>query len=583
MLSFFRIVLASIVGLIIFSIIAILIVAGIIAAASADREVKIADNSVLHLKLDKPIVERGVDDPFASLQLLGADGSIGLIELKDAIRHAKGDDKIKGIYLQSQFVNAGFGTLQEIRDALLDFKTSGKWIYGYGEMMSESDYYLLSAADDITLNPQGILEFNGLSAELTFIKGTLDKLEIEPEIFRVGEFKSAVEIFTREDMSPENREQVSSYINSIYNEYLKNVSETRNIKMSSLKNISDSMLVRTATDAERFDLVSRLAYEDEIFFELRQKLGMEKDKKIPLVELGKYRRSYKSSGTSRNRVAVIMANGNIVSGEGDNNNIGSDKFAAEIRRARLDDKVKALVIRINSPGGSAIASDVIWREIVLARQKKPVIASMSDYAASGGYYLAMGCDTIVAQPTTITGSIGIFSMLFNVKDFLNSKLGITTDVVKTGHFSDIFTITRSLSDFERQIIQKGVDERYEVFVGKAAEGRNMNIEEIKRNASGRVWSGIEAKERNLVDVLGGLDDAISLAVKAAGVEDDYRVTYLPRQKTFLEQLMSGLGGDIQTRILQFQLGEYFPYVMKIKQLQEYEGIQARLPFHLEIK
>lgn len=583
MLTFFRSVLASIVGLLIFSIIAVLIVVAIVAAASTDREVEIAENSVLHLKLDKPIVERSVDDPLARFQLLGADGSIGLVELKDAIRHAKGDDNIKGIYLQSQFINAGFGTLQEIRDVLLDFKTSGKWIYGYGEMLSEADYYLISAADDITLNPQGVLEFNGLSAELTFIKGTLDKLEIEPEIFRVGEFKSAVEIFTREDMSPENREQVSSYINSIYSEYLRNVSQTRNIEINTLKNISDSMLVRTATDAEKYQLVSRLAYEDEIFTELRQRLGMEEDKKIPLVELGKYRRSYKSSNTSRNRVAVIMANGNIVSGEGDNNNIGSDKFASEIRKARLDDKVKAVVIRINSPGGSAIASDVIWREIVLTKQEKPIIASMSDYAASGGYYLAMGCDTIVAQPTTITGSIGIFSMLFNVKDFLNSKLGITTDVVKTGYFSDIYTITRSLSDFERQIIQKGVDERYEVFVGKAAEGRQTNIEEIKKNASGRVWSGLEAKDRNLVDVLGGLDDAIELAVKAAGVEDDYRVTYLPRQKSFIEQLMSDLGGDVQSRIMKFQLGEYFPYIMQIKQLQEYEGIQARLPFHLEIR
>jgi protease-4 len=490
---------------------------------------------------------------------------------------------LQGIYLQPQFVSAGFATLQEIREVLIDFKTSGKWIYAYGEFFTEADYYLASVADDITINPQGVLEFNGLSAELTFIKGTLDKLGIVPEIFRVGEFKSAVETFTRQDMSPENRAQVSSYVNSIYNFYLDNVAKSRGIEISTLKNVSDSMLVRTASDALEYKLVSRLAYEDEIFTELKVKLDIDEKKKLDLVNLSKYRKSYNLKNTSRNRVSVIVANGNIVSGEGDNNNIGSDKFAAEIRKARMDDKVKAVVIRINSPGGSAIASDVIWREIELTKKEKPIIASMSDYAASGGYYLAMGCDTIVAQPTTITGSIGIFSMLFNAKEFLNSKLGITTDVVRTGHFSDIFTVTRSLSDFERQIIQQGVDERYEVFVGKAAEGRQMGVNEIKTVASGRVWSGLEAKDNNLIDVLGGLDDAIEIAVKKAGIEDDYKVNYLPRQKTFLEQLMSDFGSGAQTAILKYQLGEFFPYVMQIKQLEELNGIQARLPYLIDIR
>lgn len=583
MRRFFSNVMASLVGIFLFTILAFIIFFIIVSVASSEKEVEISDNSILHLKLDQPIIERIADDPLAKLQLFGSDGNIGLIELKEAIRYAKTDDRVQGIYLQPQFVSAGFATLQEIREVLIDFKTSGKWIYAYGEFFTEADYYLASVADDITINPQGVLEFNGLSAELTFIKGTLDKLGIVPEIFRVGEFKSAVETFTRQDMSPENRAQVSSYVNSIYNFYLDNVAKSRGIEISTLKNVSDSMLVRTASDALEYKLVSRLAYEDEIFTELKVKLDIDEKKKLDLVNLSKYRKSYNLKNTSRNRVSVIVANGNIVSGEGDNNNIGSDKFAAEIRKARMDDKVKAVVIRINSPGGSAIASDVIWREIELTKKEKPIIASMSDYAASGGYYLAMGCDTIVAQPTTITGSIGIFSMLFNAKEFLNSKLGITTDVVRTGHFSDIFTVTRSLSDFERQIIQQGVDERYEVFVGKAAEGRQMGVNEIKTIASGRVWSGLEAKDNKLIDVLGGLDDAIEIAVKKAGIEDDYKVNYLPRQKTFLEQLMSDFGSGAQTAILKYQLGEFFPYVMQIKQLEELNGIQARLPYLIDIR
>lgn len=583
MKRFFGNVLATIVGLMLFSFLGFLFFLTILAIASSEKEVKISSKSVLHIKLDKPIVERLSDNPFEGIPILGGDGSIGLVELKEAVKHAKNDENIKGIYIQPQFVSAGFATLHEIRDALNDFKESGKWVYAYGEFMTEADYYLASVADEIIINPQGVLEFNGLSAEITFIKGTLEKLGIEPEIFRVGEFKSAVETFTRKDMSPENREQVSSYVNSIYDHFLQNVAESRGLEASSLENVSDSMLVRTAADALKYKLVTQLAYEDEIFTDFRQKLDLEEKAKISFVTLSDYRKSYDSTVSSKNRVAVIVANGNIVSGEGDNTNIGSDKYAEEIRKARMDDKVKAVVIRINSPGGSAIASDVIWREIVLTTKEKPVIASMSDYAASGGYYLAMGCDTIVAQPTTVTGSIGIFSMLFNAKEFLNSKLGITTDVVKTGEFSDIYTVTRSLSDFERQILQKSVDERYEVFVGKAAEGRKMSVNDIKVVASGRVWSGIEAKENKLVDVLGGLDDAIQLAVKAAGIEDDYKINYLPRQKNFFEQVMSDISGEVQSSLLKYQLGELFPYVKQVEQLQELEGIQARLPFKLQIK
>lgn len=576
-------ILATILGLFIFMFLGIVIVGVIISAASSEKEVAIAENSILHLKLNSPIVERAIDDPFNELEILGGEGSIGLVELKEAILNAKNDDKIKGIYLESQFIGAGFASLEEIRNALLDFKSSGKFILAYGEFFSEGDYYLVSVADNIALNPQGVLEFNGLSSEVVFLKGMLDKLGIEPEIFKVGDYKSAVETFTRTDMSEESRIQVNSFINSIYDVYLDNVAEARGVTLNSLVNISDSMLVRSPEDAVELKLVDRLAYQDEVYSDMKERLDIEEEEDLELVKLSQYRKSFKNTSASANRISVIVASGTIVSGKGDDNSIGSDKFAEEIRKARKDDKVKAVVLRINSPGGSAVASDVIWREVVLTSKEKPVIASMSDVAASGGYYIAMGCDTIVAQPNTITGSIGIFSMLFNAKEFLNEKLGITTDVVNTGEFSDIYTVTRPLSEFEKSILQKDVGERYEVFVGKAAEGRDMSVGELKKVASGRVWSGVEAKDNGLVDILGGLNEAISIAAGKAGISDDYKVNYYPRQKNFFEQVMSDLGQDVETRYMQYRFGDMYPLVKKVKELEQIQGVQALMPYTLRIQ
>jgi protease IV len=586
MIKFLKYVLATMVGLAIFSFISLLIFIGVIGAAVSEREVEVASNSVLHLKLNRLIVERTADHPFEGLDLLPfpSTGAIGLLDLKQAVRKAKEDNNIRGIFLEPNFISAGFASLEEIREVLQDFKASGKFVISYSEVFTEADYYLATVADSIFLNPQGMLEFNGLSAQITFLKGTLEKLDIEPQVFRVGEFKSAVEPLVRENMSEENRMQTASFINSIYDHYLQNVSEARSIEMMSLRNISDSMLVRRSRDAERLNMVSRLAYYDEVEKVLRERLGLGEDEKVNLVSLGKYKRAAGTEQrTSRNRIGVVVASGNIVSGKGDSGSIGSDTFAEEIRKLRKDDKVKAIVIRINSPGGSALASDVIWREVKLAAEQKPVIASMSDVAASGGYYIAMACDTIVAQPTTITGSIGIFGVIFNLENFLGNKLGITTDVVKTGQFSDIFTLTRGLTPYEQQIIQQYLEEGYDTFTRKAAEGRSMEQEELKKLAGGRVWSGIEAQQNGLVDVLGSLDDAVKLAANAAGIGDDYRVRYYPREKTFFEQLLSDLGRDAEMKLLEYHYGEYFPYFKKLKTIEQYRGMQARLPFDLEIK
>jgi protease IV len=588
MIAFLRGVGATIVGLIVFTFLVLLIGGAIIGAmASRQDEVKVAKNTVLHLRLDKPIVERAAEDHMDFLKAIPGfeGGQIGLVELLEAIRYAKEDDRIEGIVLEPQFVMAGYASLKEIRDQLEDFRESGKWIYAYGEIFTEKDYYLASVADKVYLNPAGMLELNGLVSEPVFIKGTLEKLGIEPQIFRVGEFKSAVEPLMRTDMSEASREQTQSFLNNIYQTFLVDVSRSRGIDINELERISDEMLVRRSTDAVTYKIVDELGYLDQIHTEIRGRLGIEDEtEKINTIRYDKYRKAFKGEGRGSNRIAVIVASGDIVSGKGDNNSIGSDKYAKLIRDARLNDRVKAVVVRINSPGGSALASDVMWREIVLTSQVKPIIASMSDVAASGGYYMAMGCDTIVAQPNTITGSIGIFGVLFNMQELLNEKLGITTDVVETGELSNLFKVTRPLTDFEKSIIQQSINEGYEMFTSKAAEGRNMSREELLTVASGRVWSGIEAKERGLIDILGGMDTAIEIAAAKAGLEEgDYRLRYYPEKKSFLQELLGKTEEEIEVRAMQKQFGAFYPWVKQLQKMERFQGVQARMPFDLNIQ
>ncbi|RZL08330.1 MAG: signal peptide peptidase SppA, partial [Hymenobacter sp.] len=488
MRQFFKFVLATVVGLLAFSVLGFVLLAGLIAAiGSSSSEKTVASNSVLELKLDKPISERK-----QSADLLGSSGStIGLVGLKEVIRRAKTDDDIKGILLNLELVQGGMASLEEVRDALLDFKKSGKFIVAYHEIASEKSYYLSSVANEIYLHPQGTLEFNGLSSEVMFYKRLFDKAGIEPYIFRVGSFKSAVEPFFRENFSDSARYQTVSYLNSLNNHMLGQVADSRQIAMPRLHVISDSMLVHNAKDALRLKLVTKLGYFDQVQDYLRGKLGVKADKKPSLVSLSDYQDSDKADegSTSGNRIAVIYAEGDIVTGRGSDDNIGSDKFAEAIRKVRLDDKVKAVVLRINSPGGSSLASDIIYREVLLTKKVKPIIASMSDVAASGGYYIAMACDTIVAHPNSITGSIGVFGVLPNIQPLLADKLGVTVDRVTTGKFSDLPTITRALSTYEKQQMQLEVNEIYADFTSKAALGRHMPVEKLRRIASGRVWSG----------------------------------------------------------------------------------------------
>lgn len=568
----------------------VLVLGGIIViiSMSGGEDIIIKENSVLTLDLDVPIIEIEREDPFAGLSIFGAGSRkpIGLAQLRQTIEHAKSDPKIKGIYLNISYPMTGYTIIEEIRQSLLDFRKEGKWVVAYSELMSESAYYLASAADKIYLNPEGELEFNGLAIELTFFKRLFDKLEIKPEVFRVGEFKSAVEPFLFEKMSDANRLQLTELIASMHDHILTSVSESRNIPKSTLKEISDKMLVRNAALAVEYRLVDSLLYDDGVQSELRQRIGLADDKEVEYVKYSRYKRSFSTYKDSKNEVAVLVAEGTILSGKADQGQsiVGSETFVEEIRKARKNEKVKAIVIRINSPGGSSLASDVMWREITLTAKEKPVIASMSDYAASGGYYMAMACDTIVAQPHTITGSIGVFAVLYDASGFLGNKLGITSEELKTGEIGKLITVSRPLSDAEKAIWQKRTEEIYETFTSKAAEGRMMTVENIKKVASGRAWTGEQAKERGLVDVLGTFEDAVNIAAEAGKVGDDYKVRFYPQYKPgIFEQLLDQFEEETEIRSMKEQLGEHYYLYEQWKRVKSYEGIQARMPFEMHIQ
>ncbi len=582
-MNFFKTFLASCLGTLVTLIVILVLMIGFIVGLSGEEEIIVKENSVLQLNLDAQITEQQIENPFEGLPIGNQVANIGLLQLKQTILNAKSDPKIKGIYLNVTYPMTGFSTIEEIRQSLIDFREDGKWVVAYADVMSEQAYYLASAADKVYLNPEGEVEFNGLAIEMTFFKWMFEKLEIKPEVFRVGEFKSAVEPFLLDKMSAENRLQLTEMVNSIYDHVLTKISESRSIPKEKLKEISDKMLARSSKLTVEYGLVDSLLYYDQVLGELKGRLSLGETAKVNFVRYNKYRKSMdKTPGSSENEIAVIVAEGTILPGSADNGVVGSETFAEEIRKARENKKVKAIVIRVNSPGGSFQASDVMWREITLAAEKKPVIASMSDYAASGGYYLAMGCDTIVAQPHTITGSIGIFSVLFDASGFMNNKLGITTEEIKTGEYGEMITLSRPLTDAEKNVWQTRTEEIYETFTAKAAEGRKVSKEEVKKVASGRVWTGVQAKDKGLVDVLGGYDDAVRIAAEKAGIADNYRVKLYPRIKNLYEQLMEGFGENARVHAMKEEMGQYYPLYEQWQHVKSYHGVQARLPFEFQI-
>ena len=586
MRQFLKYVLATIVGLGLFAFLSIFILIGIGAASSSSEPAKVKDKSVLRLSFDGAIGEKGQDNPFAKFG--GGEDKLSLDKVRKAIAKAKDDDNIKGILIDARFVRTGMGTAEEVRNALLDFKKGGKFIYAYGDVMTEGAYYLASVAKPIYVAPEGGIEFNGLGTNIAFLKGMFSKLEIQPEIFRVGQYKSAVEPFILDKMSDANREQTTSFLNSIYGHMIKQVAASRGLSEQAVRLVSDSFKVRTAEDAVKFKLADEVAYFDQVEDKIRKTAGIEAKDKIHYVSLEKYAKTVKSDDKEKSgdKIALVVAEGGISTGK-TQDGIGSDDLAPLIRKVRMDDDVKAVVLRINSPGGDALASDIIWREVELLKAKKPVVVSMGDVAASGGYYIAMGANKIYAEPTTITGSIGVFGMFFNSQQFWNNKTGITFDGVKTGKFSDWPNATRAFTDFERKVMQQYVDNIYKTFTAKAAQGRKMDVERLRSLASGRVWSGLEAKANGLIDEIGSLDDAVAAAAKLAKLGDDYKLQRMPREKDFFETIMAEFDDskeDEEARLLVKLLGpEQAKLVQQYAEIRQMTGIQARLPWEVEFR
>ncbi|WP_163716369.1 signal peptide peptidase SppA [Mangrovibacterium lignilyticum] len=588
MKDFLKYTLATIVGMLIAGIVGFFLLMGIFSAvlSFSDKAVEVEKNSVLLLDLKNEIVERSPNNPFNDLSLPGfsTSGQTGLDDILECIEKAKTDDKIKGIYLCPSGIRAGIATVEEIRKALIDFKESGKFIYAYGDVFSQKAYFLVSVADQIALNPQGMLELKGLSSVRTFYKNALEKLGIEMQIIRHGKFKAAVEPFIREDMSPENKLQTQTYLNSIWAAMVGDIAESRGLTPEVINQLADSVtFFLPSDDLVSSGLVDTLMYKDELINELKGMTGVAEKDDIPAIGVNKYARvpaETSGKGLIRDKIAIIYAEGDI---DGtDAQGIKSEKLSRTIREARRDSSIKAIVLRVNSPGGSAYGSEVIWREVKLAKDTKPVIVSMGDVAASGGYYISAAADTIMADRTTITGSIGIFGMIPNAGELLNDKLGITEDVVSTNANSDLLSVTRPLTSFERNKMQAYIERGYDTFIGRVADGRSMTKEQVDEIGQGRVWASANAKEIGLVDLYGGVNDAVKLAAEMSHLED-YRITKLPKLKDPFEELLKDLTGDARSFFMERELGDQYEIYKKLKNVVHSKGIMARMPFDVTIE
>jgi len=586
MKQFLKYTLATIVGVFIASLLCVVIFFGIIGAVvgAKDKATVLKENSIYELDLEGSLIDRSEDNPFASVfsEAFGkpGEGSIGLDDVLANIKKAKEDSKVVGIYLKGGSLSGGIASIKEIRDALIDFKKSGKFVVAYADNYSQRMYYLVSVADKILLNPQGMLELKGLSAETMFFKNTLDKLGIEMQIVKVGTFKSAVEPFINTKMSDANRQQVTVYMNSIWKNLLTQISVSRKIPVDKLNTYADEMLMFQPTEnAKKYALVDSLVYIDEVDSILKSYLKDEKKDDLKLVKHSAMNRVSDTGKFDKNKLAVIYAVGAI--DNMDNDGIVSKDLVETINKVTKDESVKAVVFRISSPGGSAYGSEQIWRALTMLKAKKPLFVSMGDYAASGGYYIACMADCIVSQPNTITGSIGIFGTIPNIKG-LNEKIGVTYDGVKTNKMSDAISINRPFSPEERSLMQNYVNRGYELFVKRCADGRKMKPDQIKAIAEGRVWTGEDALKIGLVDKIGGLKDAINLAVAKAKLSS-YQIKEYPEKEDFATKFMKGFADDMETRFVKAQLGEQYNLFKQVRNLDKVNGIQARLPYDLNIR
>lgn len=584
MKQFLKFTLATATGLML-GVFTIIMIFSIIAGSGGSKEVQLDEPHVLRLELNGAIQDRVEEMPFDLSEITGQDVNIlGLNDILANIKKAKTDKNIKGIYIEMGMLSTGFATREEIRNALLDFKESGKFITTYSEIYTQGSYYLASVADYICMYPEGGMELKGLNSTVPFFTNALKKMGIEPQVIRHGKFKSAVEPFMLTEMSDENREQIETYMGSIWEHFLKNVASDRNITSDRLNEIADNLEIQTTKDAVELGLVDSLFYRDQFQNHLANLMEQENYDNVNFISLKKYNKVKNENARDKfkkEKVAVIYAQGEIQSGEGSETVIGSERISKAIRKARKDEKVKAIVLRVNSPGGSALASDVIWREMKLANEEKPVVVSMGDVAASGGYYIACASDKIYASPNTITGSIGVFGIMPNLEELMTDKIGITFDNVKTNKFADLASVNRPLTQEEYDIIQKGVVDVYNTFTSKVAEGRDMSQENVDDIGQGRVWSGSNAMNINLIDEYGGLEAAVAGAAELAELED-YRIYELPEQKDPFQELLEQLEGDMQTSWIKYQLGDQYKYYKTIQDIKHLKGVQARMPYQFVI-
>jgi protease IV len=584
MRSFFKIFLASLLALVVFAIVFFFFTIGFISNIGSNPSAEVGARAVLVLDLGQSFSEKAIDDPLAGLSETRYN-TPGVYDVLRMIRFAKTDSSIKGIYIKAGGSENGLGTSEEIRNELLNFKRSGKFIIAFGDIIPFKAYYTANVADKIYCNPKGGVEWKGLTSSMAYFKGSLDKLEIKPEIFYAGKFKSATEPLRADKMSDANRLQINELLTDVFNHILDQTSKTRGQDSALLRRCVDEQLVQSASDALTYKLVDGLKYNDEVFQEIAGKIKVTSITRINFVSLGKYYEAVKAKlkGSGSDRIAIIYAEGDIVGGRNSQKEIGEDIYRQIIRKARLDDDVKAIVLRINSGGGSALVSENLWRELTLSKADKPVVISFGDVSASGGYYLSCNADSIFADPMTITGSIGVFSMIFNTQDFFKNKLGVTFDGVHTSRQPDAITMYQPLTDLQKKFVQNDVDSIYHDFTSRVSEGRGKAITYIDSIGQGRVWSGEKALRLGLIDRIGGVQDALDCAARMAKLKS-YRLHEYPEPENFLDLLLNSYKQSVKMKTIREDLGEQGTRWYKMMtDYQAMSGVpQARLPFEFNL-
>ena len=588
MKNFLKYTLATITGIIIASLLFFIVILASFSAivSSGNKPVSVSNNSILVLKAGVTIPDRGDQNPLSGIDFVNLTYSSnpGLNEILHNIEKASEDSKIKGILIENGLLSSGWATTEEIREAILKFRETGKFVISYSDyVLTQQCYYLATAADKVYINPASMLEFKGLSSEVMFYKKALEKIGVEVQVTRHGKFKGAVEPFILDKLSDENRSQIKDYAGSLWSQLITDISKSRNIPAEELNRIADDLDGSLASKALETKLVDGLMYRDQLIDTLKSLSGIAKDKDLNLITMNKYSKvpDLKAAYSVKNKIAVIYASGDIVTGKGNETNIGGNYYAEVINKARLDSSIKAIVLRVNSPGGSAIASDIMWRELDLANKVKPVVISMGNYAASGGYFISAPGTKIYADPMTISGSIGVFGLIPDLSNLLEKKLGLTTEIVNTNKNSDFPSVIRPMNAYEKELMQISVEKTYSDFVSKVAAGRKMSTGSVDSIGQGRVWSGSSALKIGLVDEIGGLNEAIIGAAKLAKV-DSYAIKELPVFEDRYTRIISQLTGEIKMGILKKELGESVKFYNMVQEIRQMSGLQARLPYFIEI-